>query len=259
MGLIFCRKLAAVLCLSLLAPLAARAQAEAATPNVAILSLIGDKITVETFLRSTGSNMDGNRKRVLPVGGPVLDVEALQSANTTFKRLRPGIKTTLLATADQGLYEAQNALFDEVDANKDNRIYLGSLLKNRAVTQLILITKQRSYTEFKVENGRVGSGRLEGVGFYIDNETRLMNGRSLASGSGFIAAFVYAKMRLVDAETLNVLKEVNIKESDLNINYALTSAHLAAWDTLTSEQKVTRLNEVIAGAMGDAVTELLKP
>jgi curli biogenesis system outer membrane secretion channel CsgG len=93
----------------------------------------------------------------------------------------------------------------------------------------------------------------------MDNETSLINSRSLASGTGFIAAYVYAKVRLVNAETLNVVREVSVKESDLNINYSVSSANLAAWNAITTEQKVTRLNEVIDGAIGDAVTKLLKP
>jgi curli biogenesis system outer membrane secretion channel CsgG len=66
-------------------------------------------------------------------------------------------------------------------------------------------------------------------------------------------------VRLVNAETLNVVREVSVKESDLNINYSVSSANLAAWNAITTEQKVTRLNEVIDGAIGDAVTKLLKP
>lgn len=250
--------LLSAVCCVLLAPLAGRA-ADESVPNVAFLSLAGDSITTQFFARGTGSKMDGNRKMVMPIENPVFDMEAIQSANKVFKQLRPGVKTTLLVTADKGLFQAQNDLFDAVDANKDNRTYLGSLLSNRAVTQLVLITKNRAYAEFKVDNGMVGSGRLEGLGFYMDNETRLMNGRSLVIGSGFVASFVYLKVRLIDAQTLNVLKEVNVKESDLNVNYQITQVHQVAWDATTSEQKVRRLNEVLAGAMGDAIPALLKP
>lgn len=250
--------LLSALCCVLLAPLAGRA-ADEPVPNIAFLSLAGDSITTQFFMRSTGSKMDGNRKMLMPIDNPVFDMEAIQSANKAFKQLRPGVKTTLLVTADKGLFQAQNDLFEDVEANKDNRTYLSSLLSNRAITQLILITKNRAYAEFKVENGLVGSGRLEGLGFYMDNETRLMNSRSLVTGSGFVASFVYLKVRLIDAQTLTVLKEVNVKESDLNVNYQITQVHQVAWDATTSEQKVRRLNEVLAGAMGDAIPALLKP
>jgi hypothetical protein len=244
-------------CFSLLTPLAVQA-ADEPVPNVAFLSLAGDSITTQFFVRSTGSKMDANRKMVMPIDNPMFDMEVIQSANKAFKRLRPGVKTTLLVTADKGLYQAQNDLFEDVDGNKDNRIYLGSLLSNRAVTQLVLITKNRAYAEFKVRDGLVGNGRLEGLGFYMDNETRLMNTRSLVTGDGFVATYVYLKVRLIDAQTLNVLKEINVKESDLNVNYQITSVHQVAWDATTSQQKVVRLNEVIAGALGDAMPELLK-
>jgi hypothetical protein len=250
--------LVSAICCALVAPLTGRA-ADEPVPNVAFLSLAGDSITTQFFVRSTGSKMDGNRKMVMPIDNPVFDVEAIQYANKAFKQLRPGVKTTLMVTADKGLFQAQNDLFESVEANKDNRTYLSSLLSNRAVTQLILITKNRAYAEFKVQNGLVGSGRLEGLGFYMDNETRLMNSRSLVTGDGFVATYVYLKMRLIDARTLAVLKEVDIKESDLNVNYPLTEVHQVAWDATTSEQKVKRLNEVIAGAMGDAIPALLRP
>lgn len=244
-------------CCVLLAPLAGRA-ADEPVPNVAFLSLAGDSITTQLFARGTGSKMDANRKMVMPIDNPVLDVEAIQAANKAFKMLRPGVMTTLLVTADKDLFKAQNDLFDEVDANRDNRTYLSSLLSKRAVTQLILITKNRAYAEFRVQDGLVGGGRIEGLGFYMDNETRLMNSRSLVTGSGFVATFVYLKVRLIDAQTLNVLKEVNVKESDLNVNYQLTEVHQVAWDATTGEQKFKRLSEVIAGAMEDAIPALLK-
>ncbi len=252
----FRRKLVCAVALSALVPLSGHA-ADEVVPNVAFLSLIGDKLNTEVFKHNVGSNMDPNRRMVMPITSPVFDAEAVQAANTAFKKLRPGVKTTLLVTQDPGLYAAQNNLFDAADDNKDNRTYLGSLLKNRAVTQLVVITKQRGYAEFRVENGAVGGGRIEGLGYYLDNETGLRNSRSLATGTGFVAAYVYAKVRLVDAETLNVLKEVTVKGSDLNLNYDITNAEQAAWNALTSEQKVARMNEVINGSMNEAVTNLL--
>lgn len=244
-------------CVSLLAPQLSHA-ADEVVPNVAVMSLIGDRISTEVFTRTTGSKVDGNRKVLMPIDNPVFEQEAILAANAAFKLLRPGVKTTLMVTPDKGLYQAQNDMFESVDSNKDNRIYLASLLKNRAATQLILITKHRSYAEFKLEHGHVGSGRIEGLGFYMDNETRLLNTRSLAMGNGFVAAYVYVKVRLIDAETLEVLKEVIVKESDLNGNFSITSPQLAAWDSITSQQKITRLNEVIAGAICEAIPKLLK-
>ena len=250
--------LACAMVIALFTPVAAHA-ADAAVPNIAVMSLIGDNITTEAFARTTGSKVEGNRKVLMPIENPVFDQEAIQAANSALKLQRPGVQTVLMITPDKGLYQAQNAMFESADANKDNRDYLKSLLKNRGVTQLVLITKHRADAEFKVDNGHVGSGKIEGLGFYMDNEARLRSSRTLASGTGFVAAYVYAKVRLVDAETLTVLKEVNVRESDLNPNFNVTSVQLLAWNAITSQQKITRLSEVLADSMKEAIPKLMAP
>ena len=250
--------IALAFCAGLLAPSAGLA-ADAAAPVYAVMSLVGDNISTEVFTRVIASRTEGNLKKMLPIESAVFDQAAVQAANGVVKRQKPGVKTVLMVSADKELHLQQNGMFETVEANKANREYLQNLLKNRGASRLILITKYKYDAEFQVANEHIGSGKIEGLGFYIDNETKLLNNSNFVSANGYVAAYAYAKVRLIDAATLNVLKEVVVKRSDVNANYNAPTADAMPWDALTSAQKITWLQDVLGGAMDEAIPKLLAP
>lgn len=243
------------LCGAMLAP--AVSQAADAVPTYAVMSLIGDAITTDVYKATTGSRLEGNQKQVIPLEDKMFEQEAIQSANTVLKRMQPDIKTVLMITPDTGLYAAQNSMFEDIDKNKDNREYLKSLLKNRNASYLVLITKYRADASFKFTQEREGRGKLEGIGFYVDNEMAIASNASLNSATGFLAAYAYAKVRLIDAVTLNVIKEVVVKETDVKPNYNMTAVSQRPWDNLSSQEKLVLLKVVVGNAMNTAVPQLM--
>lgn len=237
--------------------LALSAHADPVPRSYAVMSLVGNEISLVAFKPETGSRLADDNRNVQPVKDAVFDTAAIQAANNMIKQVEPGAQTVLMLTQDQGLYKAQNDMFDAAGANKDNRDFLLSLLKNRPVTHLVLITKHRGEAQFKLVESYVGKGRVEGLGFYIDDTLTTINQKTLNSSRGVLAPFVYVKLRLIDAKTLEVLAEKYVKESTVVGNASATANGQQTWNILTGAEKISYIEHLLGSAMAETVPRLL--
>jgi hypothetical protein len=251
------RSMLAVPLTALLLSISPFSNAQTAPRSYAVMSLVGDAITVHAIRPSVGTRGEAESRNVLPITETVFDTAALRYADGAIKQAQPGAKTVLMMTSDAGLYAAQNAMFDAAHLNKENRDYLISLLKDRGVTHLLLVTKERDSARFKLTNGAAGKGSLEGLGFYIDETTRLRNGDTQDSARGMLGPFAYVKVRLLDASTLAVVREISATQSRIIIEPSASSNAVDIWATMPSTKKITYLEELICEAMQEAIPKVL--
>lgn len=228
----------------------------AAPRTYAVLSLAGNSVTTVLERENTGSKLDQNYRTVMAIAEPLFDEAFIHGANTAIKQKQPDAKTVLLLTADQELYKAQNDMFDAAASNADNRTYLKSLLTNRGATHLVLVTKAHGEAEVRIGHDRIGKGRLEGLGFYMNNGVEILNTESLDRGRGVLAPYVYVKVRLIDAASMAVLHEEVLRQVIPIGNYE-PGKDQAAWNTLSSKDKVVYLQEAIKTAMEEVVPKVL--
>lgn len=233
--------------------------AEGPPRSYAVMSLVGNAISLHTIRPAVGTRNDAETRNLLPIAEPVFDAAALRAANAAIKEVEPAAKIVLMMTQDAGLYAAQNAMFDEAHANKDNRDYLVSLLKDRGVSHLLLITKERDNARFRATNGFVGKGSLEGLGFYIDDTMRFRNSDTADSSQGMVGPFAYVKVRLLDAATLQLVRQARaINSTILVLPSALPNA-MDMWTAMTSAKKVEHLENLLNDAMKEAIPPALAP
>jgi hypothetical protein len=233
----------------------ANAQTEAR--SYAVMSLIGDVIHVDTVRSAVGTRAPGESHHVLDIPDTVFDNAALVAANASIKQAQPAAKVVLMMTQDVELYKAQNAMFDRPEDNKANRDYLIGLLKDRGVSHLILVTKQREHAYFKLDNGSTGTGQLEGLGFYIDDTSRLLDTASSESGRGMLGPFAYVKIRLLDAATLALVAEAKASKSSILIRPSAESSAMDMWTTMASAEKIKCIDELLGEAVAEAIAPLL--
>lgn len=251
-ALLFC-----TLMLAASLPVTSLAQADAPTmASYALLSLIGNNLQTVVYQPTTGTRMDANNKHNLPIVDPIFDATAVESANAALKAILPKAKTVMMLTRDAGLYQAQNDMFENPDANRENRDYLKSLLKDRPVTQLILITKLHGPAELSMVAGYTGYGYLEGLGYYMDNALKIRNVETKNTGTGLLASFAYVKVRLLDAKTLDVIKEVYLKRSQTVGNSSQDDKGVFAWNILTPKEKMDFMDQQIRVTMEDVIPML---
>ncbi|MES2164134.1 MAG: hypothetical protein V4476_23500 [Pseudomonadota bacterium] len=231
----------------------ARAQAE--LRSYAVLSLIGNAIHIDTVRAAVGTRAPGQSHHVLDMPDQIFDTTVLLAANASIRLAQPGAKIVLMTTQDAELYKAQNAMFELPEVNKANRDYLIDLLKDRGVSHLVLVTGQRDNAYFKLDNGSTGTGQLEGLGFYIDDTTRLRGTESSSSSLGMLGPYAYVKARLLDARTLALVGDVKSNKSSIVVRPSAEASGMEIWDTMASAEKV----ELINGLLNEAVKAAMAP
>ncbi len=229
--------------------------ADSAPRTYAVISLIGDKINIVGHRATVGSTMDRNRQGAMAVQGRALDDTTVAAASDAIGRFDPRASIVMLASNDPTLYELQDELFEP---QARSRALLTSAIRDpiqgQHATHLILIRKHRGDAAMRMQVQFVGSGKIEGVGFYVDPILRTRNLETNEMGAGFLATFAYINVTLVDANTMAIIREQTVEESAT----MLTGKSLNPLDALTPAQKTAALRSVIIKATASGVKAVLE-
>ena len=227
--------------LALLALPAARA-AEATRPTVAVLSLIGDEMTLVTRRLTTGSRLDRNERQAVPIEDPAFDVAAAVAAERAIKEAMPSAERLRMSVRDKRLFALQDGVFQPGPASDGLRQALQSLLLDAKATHLMLITKRRDVAQFRLADSHIGDGKIEGIGIFIDNSAWLEDPITRKFGTGYFACYAYVKATLVDVATMRVLGASD--GTDSAITTAIDGSATNAWEALSPAGKAENLMRV---------------
>ena len=221
----------------------------------AVLSLVGDRILVVEREMSTGSRLDRNTRHFVDVPDNALDKSMLLAIDDAIRRKDGAATTVLLAPKDPALYAAAARELD--GTGHTGRIYeaVKPMLTGANATHLLLVTKQRHQAMLRLRDGLVGSGYLEGLGFYVDYGTLSRSTDTAEAERGFIAPFTYVNVALIDVASGTVVSEERIIGS---APYTTPNSNIGdAWGALTPQQKADSLAELMRTEAGQAIPKLL--
>jgi hypothetical protein len=242
--------------LMFMAALAAALSVHAAdSRRYAVLSLVGDRILVVEREMSTGSRLDRNHRIFVDVPDQTLDKSMLLAIDDAIRQKDPGAITILLTPNDPALYAAAARELD--GTGNTQRIYesVKSILVGTNATHLVLVTKQRHAAKLKLRDGMVGTGYLEGLGFYVDYGTFARAVDTNEAERGFIAPFTYVNVALIEVKTGKVISEERVTGS---APYTTPSINIGnAWGALTPQEKADRLADVMRSEADRVVPQLL--
>lgn len=234
---------------------AALAQAPAAapkgTPKVAVLSLIGDRLLVVGGQMQTGSRLDKNKKDIIPLQTDDLDTATVIAFDKQAQALRPQLEIVLLRAKDASIHQLQD---DVIAGKRDARellVAVAPLARRAGATHLVLFTKSRGEAKVRVDDGSIGSGFVDGLGFYVDRWVRTQKTAEGYAEVGILAPFAYFKAVVVDLDGLKVVGEETSHQARAlfakNINEARDP-----WDYLSAGEKVDALKAL----SGEGVQQL---
>jgi len=235
--------------------LAGHAQPAAPGPTVAVLSLVGDSIDVVTFQEQTGHLNEANLHDVLPFAAAGLDFAALGAAKSVLAEIEPGADVALLSASKPESYALQTRMFDGDHVTLPPEI--DTAVHREHAAQLVLLTKYRGDARLTTQNGAVGSGKLVGVGFYVDNVHRLQRSDTGEKGIGFIAPYAYIDLSLVDVATGTVVRHATVTQST-TLSAARNADGVSPWGTLSSQQKVEALKTIVDKAVHEGLPALIR-
>jgi hypothetical protein len=234
------------------------AGAQAIDPSIqklAVLSLIGDEMTVDTYRPRVGTGVDNNRREAIPVPSPVFDHAAIFAAVDALTPLLPASAVSALAVPAAGSLSDPNRLLAEGAIPPESAIVAS--LRQGGFSHLLLISKYRGLARLQLKDVAVGSGHLRGIGFYIDRDLRTKRSDTEESAHGFIAPYVYIRLTLVDLSTLAVRGERTIAASYTE-SAARNERGFDPWGALTPEQKVGSLKQLIERNVSAAAPLLVR-
>jgi hypothetical protein len=220
----------------------------------AVMSLVADYLTVTGFESTTGSMLRLNQTERIDLQTDELERAVLRAALRVVNESGAG-KAVPLLTDDGRLYNGQGQLLDGEQARLP-AFLLDQLLAQKA-THLLLVTKFNAVAKMRSADQDLGTGRVEGLGFYLDRVTplRRMEGGDVAVG--YLAPHAYLRLSLIDIAQGKVLRSKTLTASTV-VSAAGSSAKGAnPWDVMSSADKMSSLSELIAKATVPAWRELL--
>jgi hypothetical protein len=229
--------------------------AGAADRTYAVMSLVGDDLLIVNHRESVGTSLERNDRRIVALPDPALDRSTLMAVDAALHRADPSARTILLAGHDTALFEAQERALPGDDVPQAIFDALRSRLPATGATHLLLITKLRAPARMQFAHIHVGSGMVEGLGFYIDRQMVSRRSDTNEKGTGFLAPFAYFTVALVDLASGRVIAEQGVHAST-----ALSTSRsdtLDPWDVLSAADKVRMLQALIRQETAHAVPSLL--
>lgn len=240
----------ATLLASSLTPTIGRA---AETPRYGALSLIGREVAVVRHRKQVGSNIDRNEKSSYQLEQDLFDDEALRVIQASLEKADAG-KPLLYRSQDPALFDRPWSLFD------DDKVVLPddlvAAMKADGAQRLLLLTRHRQDADLHARNTSEGSGKLEGIGFYIDRTKKMHRSDTGESGRGFLAPYVYLRLSLVNLADRRLIGD-QVIDGSRTISTAHNEDSFDPWDVLTPEQKVATLLAILDQHLGNAVPRVL--
>jgi hypothetical protein len=222
--------------------------------SIALLSVLGDNISVVSYRPNTGSHIDQNRHSALNAGDRVVDSMVMSAAATAVKT--SGALSDMQVSAIN--YPGANDALTWLDGKKFTPpAELSAVIARSDFTHLMLILPQRAPSMLKVRKGSVGSGHLEGIGFYVDRDARMRRSDTGEVGIGFLAPYAYIKVILVNLALGEVVREQMVTASN-TISAARNKEGFDPWDALDSTQKVAAINRLVRAELNKVVPAMLQ-
>jgi hypothetical protein len=229
--------------------------ARAEPRHYAVLSLVGDQLSIVRRENSTGTRLDANQKLAVKVTNGALDRAMLLATDEAIRKADPAARPVLLTTRDPALYAAAER---ELDTGATARVFeaVRPVVVGAKATHLVLVTKHRHRAMLRLTGGHVGSGWLEGLGFYLDGGTGDSSYRSTDAERGFIAPFTYFKVSLIDlARGIVIAEDYAIGSSA----HAMPTSQIGnAWQALSDEEKDRQLTQLMREETARLLPKLVK-
>src|SRR3989442_2487422 len=239
--------------LRMLIVVAAAWAGEAVADRYIILSLIGDHVTIVGQGSQVGSHLDQNQSEVVPLVESQLDDFAASVADATIAKLRPDAGAATLRASDPTLYRMSDSWLDaDLTGVQDLILVVRKQLPPLPDSHLLLIKPYRDQPDMKTGSDSRGSGKVSGLGFYIDNVTRFV---AMSAAPGFLGVFANFQLVLINLQT-------NAIEGHERV--VLGTTHPAAyakdgtvWNALNQTQKTRALQSLVKRGIENSLPRML--
>jgi hypothetical protein len=159
-----------------------------------------------------------------------------------------------LATSMPALFEHQERLFAGTRLALPPEILVA--IKATQASRLVLLTKHRAPARLQAYHAFIGTGMLEGLGFYVDRQKPIRSFDTSELARGYIAPYVYVQVSLVDLATSEVVRN-ELVMATATVSAADGKTGMDPWDAMPAERKVAWLRDTLAHEVSRVVPTLV--
>ena len=248
------RRQAFVLCAVVLAGAAWISEANA--ERYVLLSLIGDHVTVVGQGTQVGSHFDQNRYEVVKLVESQLDDFAVSIADAALAKAEPTASVITLRANDPKLYALRDSWLNaEAVGVRELLALIGNAIPPAADSHLLLMTTSLDQPNMKTDRDSRGSGKVAGLGFYLDNATRMRRYDTTESAPGYLGVFANFQLVLVNLQTHAIEAQERVA---VGTAYAAAEApDRTPWNALSQTGKTRALMSLMKSGIEDALPRML--
>jgi len=235
------KRFGCIVLLGLIVLLRPAAAAEDSGRVYAVVTLIGDALRIVGDEPTTGTKIGRNAVEVVPLTFDVLEVAALKAATDAVLQADASARAAPLKITDPAIYAKQDEFFDGTRATLPEGIL--KPLRGSPVTHLLLVTRYRADARMDTGLLRLGNGKVEGVGYYLDREFRLRLIGTNEVTVGYLAPYVYMRVSVIDLATSTV-EHTQISTTGKVLTASGTGT-ADPWTILDSAGKIMALRNMI--------------
>jgi hypothetical protein len=232
-----------------------RAAIAADISRLGIISVLGGTLDIVTHDVDTGTRLDRNQHQRIKVQPTDFELFALSVATESAKRSKvdPPLEVVQFERPNDGSipWSIEGKFLVPTEG-------LRSVVVNAKASRLMIVQPVRAAALLKLDNGTVGSGYLEGIGFYIDTVFRVKRSDTGEIGTGFLAPFAYFEVVLVDTANWEVVSQRRVLASIVRSSARGKGGGFDPWQALDPRQKVAILRGLIRSELDKAVEECLR-
>jgi hypothetical protein len=247
------RHLASALALGAMSLQGLQAQPSGPPRVYGVMSLVADYLTVTGFESTTGTLVRANPTERIDLQTDELERVVIRVATRAVTDSRTG-KAVPLLSDDGRLYGGQSKLVNGDEVNLPG--FLSDTLRAQQATHLLLVTKHNGVANMRARDVDLGTGRVEGLGFYLDRVTPLRLTSGGENSLGYLAPHVYLRLSLIDLQRNRVMSFRLVTATRVLIP-AGTNAGANPWDLMDSAAKMKVLSELIEEGTTPAWREIL--
>jgi hypothetical protein len=222
----------------------------------AILSIVGDHLTIIGMGAQLGSHIDQNQRQTIAVTGTAFDDFAARVADAAIAKARPEASVIALRVSDTALYKLGESWLDSDTVEvKQLMSFLPETIAQSADARLLLVTPYRAELELKTAHDLRGAGKASGLGYYVDTITRLKRSDTGERAFGFLGLFTNFQLFLINVKSGTVEAHEHVVLG--TTRSAARAEDKTAWNALSQEQKVKTLEMLMKEGIERALPRML--
>jgi hypothetical protein len=242
-----------------LAACAAQAQAQApARPVTAlgVFSLLGDGIELTVAAAPTDTRIDRARRETLAVPNIGFDRIVGAEVRRHFAAERPQAEVRSYAVGT--LPAAEQRIIAQSAKEGALPEWMIKAVQERRLSHVLLITRQLAAVNLRTaDQYAVGSGRVDGIGFYLDANASTRNVDTGAVANGHLGVHVVYTLSLMDTDSATVVRSHTVNDQYL-VAPPKVIVTTDPWSFLTPAEKIELLRDMIARNTRRVLPELFK-